>query len=80
MSYTEDQKKRMIEKLEEFNRLKNLRKEEITWNVVEKLLEIKNYVMYGDKIKEDGIFIESKGIIKEVPITDIIIENENRKF
>lgn len=64
----------------ELVRLRNIPSNKRTWKDLCRLLEIKNYILYGDPIPPAGIIITENKPIKAYPITDIMAENDSRKI
>lgn len=59
----------------ELVRLRNIPSDKRTWKDVNRLLKIKNYVLYGDPIP---IIITENNPVKAYPITDIMCKNKKR--
>lgn len=59
----------------ELVRLRNIPSDKRTWKDLNRMLKIKNYVLYGD-----SIIITKNNPVKAYPITDIMIENDLRKY
>jgi len=64
----------------ELVRLRNIPSNKRTWKDLNRMLEIKNYILYGDPIPPSGIIIRENKPIKAYPITDIMAENDLRKY
>lgn len=63
----------------EYQRIKNLPIQNITWKDINTVLYITNYLKYGKYIKPFGKIIEKSKPVESVPITDIMEQNDIRK-